>query len=61
MMLRFALMLKAMERLKGSISMTSFTLALLPFDLSLFRKMKENVARVKISFSLAPMTFDLSL
>jgi hypothetical protein len=77
MMLRFALMLcYAMERFKygkGSISMTSFTLALLPFDLSLFKvkKMKKNVSELKLkvpimtplSFSsaLAPMTFDLSL
>lgn len=62
-----------MERLKGSISMTSFALALLPFDLSLFKvkKMKKNVSELKLkvpimtplSFSsaLAPMTFDLSL
>ena len=45
-MLRFALMLKAMERLNmetDSISVTSFALALLPFDLSLFKvkKMKK--------------------
>jgi hypothetical protein len=47
MMLRFALMLcYAMERFKygkGSLSVTSFALALLPFDLSLFKvkKMRE--------------------
>lgn len=64
-----------MERLKGSISMTSFALALLPFDLSLFKvkKMKKNVSELKLkvpimtplsfssAFALAPMTFDLSL
>ena len=85
MMLRFALMLKivqcagqlaAMERFKygkESISVTSFALALLPFDLSLFKvkKMKKNVSELKLkvpimtplsfSFALAPMTFDLSL
>ena len=52
MMLRFALMLNivqcagqlaAMERFKygkGSLSVTSFALALLPFDLSLFKVKK---------------------
>jgi hypothetical protein len=55
--------------------MTSFALALLPFDLSLFKvkKMKKNVSELKLkvpimtplsfssAFALAPMTFDLSL
>ena len=74
--MRFALMLRygAFKSYgKGSISMTSFTLALLPFDLSLFRKMKENVSELKLkvpvmtplsfssAFALASMTFDLSL